>query len=457
MKSIRTKLIVFYAASATITVALLFIAGYVLLENRLTRGLDALNTAEFNALHVRLGSTGEKLSAREIEQRIRETTEAASVLFYINVDSPNSGMVFYSRNLKGLPIPDVKGRHVYTSTMPGIGKLRIGEFVTKPFDVTVATSFESVDKGLRSYAEVCAALLFAMLAASIAIGIALSRFILQPLVFIRETANRISPDNLSERIPESGVEDELSDLTSLLNKMFGRLETSFNQIRQFTADVSHELKTPLSLIRLHAEKILEDHTLPAEHVDAILVQLEELARLNQAIDELLFLSRAEANAITLDKQPLDPTAALERFVLDATILAEHRGNIFNFSQIGQGVVAFEERWLRQIWLNLLTNALHVSPRGGSIWFASLFVDGIWRITIEDEGPGLPDDQLKRVFERFKRHDTTKGTDTGSGLGLAICESIAKLHGGHIFASACKAKPGLCVTVELPCRSSTRPS
>ncbi len=139
-----------------------------------------------------------------------------------------------------------------------------------------------------------------MMFASSIVGVAMARIILRPLAYISETANRIGSDNLAARIPVPDQEDELTELTRLLNRMFDRLEISFKQIKTFAADASHELKTPLSLIRLHGEKLLGDGDLTAAGTEAVHAQLEEVARLNKIIEELLFLSRAEARALSFE-------------------------------------------------------------------------------------------------------------------------------------------------------------
>ena len=449
MQSIRNRLTFYYAAAATASAATLFLAGYMLLDNQLVSGLDDLNAAEFRQFAARLGPDYRNLTARIIDQRIRDSADAASALFYINVDEPRSGMVFYSRNLHDQSIPDVKGLHNYTVAMPVVGEVRAGEFFLPPFDVTIATPMAPVRNSMRSYIEVCLALMLTMLGVSVLIGLWLSRVILRPLLFIRETANRISSDNLSERIPLPAHNDELTDLARLLNRMFARLENSFNQIKRFAAEASHELKTPLSLIRLHGERVLEDETLPPRIVDAVLVQLDEVARLNQIIDEMLFLSRAEANAIPLALEPAEPERMLRNFEQDAVVLAEHNQSVFRLCSEGSGRVAFEERWLRQVWLNLLTNALNVSPAGAVIAMHARFADTRWQVTIEDEGPGLDDDKLSRIFDRFTQFGPAAQSGQGSGLGLAISRSIVVLHGGIITAQNRTDRSGLRVTVSLP--------
>ncbi|MFI4964318.1 MAG: ATP-binding protein [Caulobacterales bacterium] len=453
MRSIGARLTFWYALSATVTLAILFVAGYQLLETRLIYGLDQLNSAEFQQLKAHLGSDYPRLNSAVMAERVRETSESGSVLFYISIERPGADIKFKSRNLRGDDIPDIKGKRAYSATMTGIGALRVDEFLLPPFDVTIATSARSVFDGMREYVKVCAALLVAMLVASLGIGRGLSRLLLRPMRAIRETANRIGSDNLSERIPVANVRDEVTDLALLLNQMFDRLESAFDQIRRFSDEASHELKTPLSLIRLHAEKMLGDGDLPAAHAEAVLVQIEELARLNQIIDEMLFLSRAEAKAIPFDLKRHDPGRFLDTFAQDAQALAEHGGRTFVCAHRGRGRVAFEEKWLRQVLLNVLTNALNVSPEGGAVTLTSNLQSGVWRVSLEDQGPGLDADQRLRIFERFVRFHTPATGDRGSGLGLTISKSIIALHGGRIFAEPADGPKGLKVTFEIPTGAS----
>src|SRR5690349_19390783 len=212
MKGIRARLTILFALSATMAVALLFVAGYSLLDSRLNSGLDLLNASEFAQLKSHLGTDYDALTPETVNARIRETSEHASVLFYINVQSRATRGFFYSNNLHGQMIPDIPGTDQYNTAVPGIGELRVDEFVTKPFDIVIGTSLAPVRDALRVYVEVCAALLMGMLLASILIGLGLSHIMLSPIRLIRETANRIGFDNLSERIPVSDVQDEISDL-----------------------------------------------------------------------------------------------------------------------------------------------------------------------------------------------------------------------------------------------------
>ncbi|MDB6113494.1 MAG: Two-component system, OmpR family, heavy metal sensor histidine kinase CusS, partial [Lacunisphaera sp.] len=253
------------------------------------------------------------------------------------------------------------------------------------------------------------------------------------------------------------VEDEISDLARLLNQMFDRLESSFNQVRRFTAEASHELKTPLSLMRLQSEKMLMDGGLTPAQEESLHMVLEEINRLSKIVEELLFLSRAEADAITLDGKPQDPRAFMESFAQDARVLADSRGVRLADVHAGEGQVEFDARWLRQVMLNLLSNALNYTPAGKCVTLTSQVSDTGWRVAVEDEGPGVPADQRERIFERFVRLAHPTQHEMGSGLGLAICRSIITLHQGKIWAEDSARGSGLRVIFEIPLAAAPAPA
>ncbi|HEV2139568.1 MAG TPA: ATP-binding protein [Candidatus Dormibacteraeota bacterium] len=457
MKSIGARLALWYATASTATLACLFIVGYYLLHGYLVHGLDLLNESEYQELKTRLGPNVSALTSAEIEQRIRDATEAAAALFYIDIHQHGTGTIFYSSNLNGRALPDVKGAHRYDVAWDH-GPLRVAEFILPPYDVTIATPAAQVEGVMEGYAEVGAALLALMLAISIAIGLALSRLALRPVRLISATAARIGSENLGERVPVPQVKDEIADLARLLNAMFDRLEASFKNVRRFAADASHELKTPLSLVRLHAEKLLASATLGHEGEEGVQTLLEELLRVNGTIDDLLFLSRAESRSLVLQLAPHDAAALLANFNMDAQVLAEHHGVHFSYSHEGGGCPICEPRRIRRVLLNLLTNAINASPAGGRIRLRSSAGNALWRVELEDEGPGVPGSEREHIFDRFVRLKSAASPKLeGTGLGLAICRGIIELHRGRISAEAGSEGRGLRVAFEIPAEAATRVS
>jgi signal transduction histidine kinase len=384
-----------------------------------------------------------------LEKRLRKPTERSGGLFYIYIRNEQNGMSFASTNLNGRALPGPADAPPYNLDVPNLPHLRVGNYRIAPYVIRVGTVDRGIGEMLEGYAEIGAWLLLFALAANLVIGVGLSRLALRPVRLISETANRIRSDNLSERIPVAAVRDEISALSAMLNQMFDRIESSFKQIRQFSAEASHELKTPLSLVRLYAEKLLLAGALTSDQENLLQLQLEEVARLDQIIEELLFLSRVEANAITLQLVQLNPAPFLLNFAQDARVLAEHHGCQFRHTHDGEGRASFDDKRIRQVLLNLISNALRVSPAGGCVTLRSLLDEGRWRISVEDEGPGLPADQHERIFERFVRLPGPGSEQPGSGLGLAISRSIVTLHGGTIVAGRGPGGIGLAVRINLP--------
>jgi two-component system heavy metal sensor histidine kinase CusS len=449
MRSIGSRITLLYAATLTATLACLFIVGHLLLEHYLVRQLDELNETQFNHLKAVLGSDYASLTPKVIDDRIREATDSASSMFYTDMHGPMTNRFFRSSNLHGQSIPDIVGQSTYSVTAEGIGEVRVSEFRLMPFDVMVATPLAPVRDLMSGYRQVFFGLLVIALILSGLIGYGLSEMILRPVRVVQATANRIRSDNLTERIPVGDAKDEMSQLADFLNQMFDRLEVSFAEIRRFAAEASHELKTPLSLLRLHAERLLGDDALAERHRESVLVQLEEIGRVNHIIDEMLFLSRADAGAVLLELQAIDPQVFLGGFAQDANVLADYGGQRFVWVHHGSGEIEADAKRIRQVLLNLLTNALKVSPQGGVVSLDSTLVDGCWRLSIVDEGPGLAPAQCERMFERFVQFDTGRDDHRGAGLGLPISRSIVTMHKGRIWATSSDVGKGLRVVIEIP--------
>lgn len=449
MRSIGSRIATWYAIAATLSLMGLSIGGYILLEKHLFDGLDLLNESEFQQISSRLGPEYQNISEPFIEMRIRETTELASTLFYIEIQKSRSTAVFRSSNLKNSRIPIDEERSKFNAVIEDIGEVRAATFQMHPLNAVIATPLKPVRNVMQSYVQVCAALLMGMLIASFVIGLGVSRIFLAPIRNIRDTANRIRFDNLSERILVNKAEDEITDLALLLNQMFDRIEASFKQVNRFTAEASHELRTPLTLIRLHAENISRNEKIEVKPRETALALIEEVDRLTQIIDNLLFLARADAQVVKLNFQINSVNKFLENFKQDAIVLAEHSGKTFEL-QIDSTIEAkFDTKAIRQVLLNLLSNAIHASPKKGRILLISIMKETHWILSMEDEGTGLTPTQCKEVFGRFVRFSTLQDQSQGSGLGLAICNSIVQLHSGEIKAMPAEKLTGLKVSITLP--------
>ncbi|MFP3566492.1 ATP-binding protein [Paraburkholderia sp. SIMBA_030] len=454
MKTIGARLAICYVLASTATFAALFLAGRYIIESHAIRALDLLNQSEFEHIRAGVAALGAKPPEAALRQRVDALTSDNLELFFTEIYGPAGSVVFRSPALRALDMTPSPSLQAFNVHVDGFGELRAGKFALGPYTAVVATSKRHVRDVMSGYEHTFYGLLLVMIAVSSVIGYGFGRMALRPLRLIQDTAVRIHSDNLSERIPVSSARDEISDLARLLNQMFDRLEESFHQIRRFTAEASHELKTPLTLVRLQAEKLVVDGQLTPAQEHAVQVQLKELTHLNRIIEDLLFLSRADARAITLDLRPQDPEPFLQGFAQDAHVLAEYREQRFFLTHHGSGLVAIEPKWIRQILLNLLSNALAASPTGCRVTLRSTLMNQCWQVRLEDEGPGVPADQRGRIFERFVRVNRPGSEDKGTGLGLAICRSLVELHGGRIFAEAGPGGRGLSMVFEIPAATAT---
>jgi heavy metal sensor kinase len=261
----------------------------------------------------------------------------------------------------------------------------------------------------------------------------ISRKALQPLQEVAAAAEQIDAKALNQRLPQPRVKDEVGRLVQVLNHAFERLERSFVQASRFSSDASHELKTPLTIMRGEIESALKvggDNPRIESLLNDLLAQTQ---RLCDIVEKLLLLSRADSGALTLRKEVLDFSAVCHELVEDAEILATPKRITTEFEISPEVKVWADESYLRRMLLNLLDNAIKYNVEGGSLWI-SLTKSGVLALfRIANTGPGIPEGQETRVFERFYRADISRSSDTGgSGLGLSICREIVGAHGGQMW-------------------------
>jgi len=453
MRSFTGRIVVQFAVLVTATFGVVLAAGGWFLSREAENGLDLLNQAEYTEIQDRLGSFPTTPAPAAVDRRIRAHTEIDSALYFFQVRDSSGAVIFRSTNLGPAELPPLPpGVSRWTGELQDVGAVRICEFQNESLSIQVASPLKPVQWLLKDYARVSVYLLSGVALASVGLGWAFARLTLRPVRDIHATASRIRADNLGERIPMPAGHDELAALVGLLNRMFDRLESSFAQVKRFTADASHELKTPLTFVRLNAEKLRLRCANDPEATAAIEDILEELDRFRRITESLLFLAKAEGGALVLTKAEVQADAFVRDFAEDALALAEDYGARFTVARADGGRVRCEPTLMRQLLLNLATNALRVSRPDGGVTLESVMTQSRWRLIVSDQGPGLPPDQLERVFERFQRHGPTSGKtgqETGAGLGLAICRSIATLHGGTIHAENRVGAAGFRVVVDLP--------
>jgi heavy metal sensor kinase len=261
----------------------------------------------------------------------------------------------------------------------------------------------------------------------------ITRKALQPLQEVAAAAEQIDAKALNQRLPQPRVKDEVGRLVQVLNHAFDRLERSFEQATRFSSDASHELKTPLTIMRGEIESALKaqvDNPRIESLMDALLAETQ---RLCDIVEKLLLLSRADAGALTLIKQILDFSAICHELVEDAQILASPKRITTEFEISPDVKVLADESYLRRVLLNLLDNATKYNVEGGSLSISLTKSGTLAVFRIANTGDGITKEHENRVFERFYRADPSRSSDTsGSGLGLSICREIVAAHGGQMW-------------------------
>lgn len=282
------------------------------------------------------------------------------------------------------------------------------------------------------------------------VGYRIARRGLRPVAAIAATACRIRATTLHERIDAGRYPAELSALAGTFNEMLDRLQQSFSRLGRFSADIAHELRTPVNNLRGEAEVALGKPRSPEEYRDVLGSCLEECGRLSHMIDSLLFLARAEHPETQAAKEPLDVGRELSAIREFYEAAAGERGITLRVGS-GEGVVGHLDRTLFQRAVgNLVANALAHTGPGGVVTLSAARDGPAVRVEVADTGCGIPACHLPHVFDRFYRVDESRSNASGRvGLGLAIVKSIAGLHGGSVSAASEVGK-GSRFRICLPC-------
>jgi signal transduction histidine kinase len=288
---------------------------------------------------------------------------------------------------------------------------------------------------------------FGATAVALLLGLLLARALTRPLREITAATRSVAGGDLGQKVPVRSS-DELGELAVSFNQMSSALAQAQDSRQQMTADIAHELRTPLSVLRGHAEA-LRDGVIPATPENFTIIH-DEIVRLNRLVEDLRTVSLAEAGELSLLRQPVSPGRLLERAAAAHTSRAAQR-NIELRAQIEPGLplVDIDSDRMSQVLNNLLDNALRHTPDGGSVTLIAKGTPDIVQMGVKDTGPGIAPEELPRIFDRFYRTDKARRRDQGgSGLGLAIAKSIVQAHGGRIWAES-QSGEGVTFFIELP--------
>lgn len=282
---------------------------------------------------------------------------------------------------------------------------------------------------------------------ALTLGLLLSRYLTRPIREMTAATRAIADGNLAQAVPVRS-RDELGELAESFNRMNKNLADSLNLRRQMTADIAHELRTPLSIIIGHADGI-HDGVLPLS-MDTVEIIRDEAVRLESLVEDLRTLSRADAGELPLDLQPVSPSKLLN----EARSIYLHRAGQKNITldlDVAENLPEIHIDFARmmQVLSNLLDNAIRYTPENGRMLLSAKKIETTLEICVQDSGSGLSAEEAEHIFDRFYRADSSRQRDEGgSGLGLAISKSIVEEHGGTIFAESPPGE-GLRVFIRLP--------
>jgi two-component system heavy metal sensor histidine kinase CusS len=312
--------------------------------------------------------------------------------------------------------------------------------------IQVAQDRTADDRFMKQFAALLAAVLALGVLASAIIAISVTKRGLRPLGEMTHALKRVGPKQLHERVTAVGWPRELQPLALAFDDMLGRLEDSFVRLSQFSADLAHELRTPIGNIRGEGEVALTRSRTTEEYREVIESTVAECQHLADIVDNLLFLARTEAAESPLQRTTFDGRVAIERIAAFYEPVAEDQK--VTITCTGDANVVADEMLFGRAVSNLLENALHHTPAAGTILVALTQRGSESEVLVNDTGTGIAAEHLPRVFDRFYRADSARSSD-GSGLGLALVKSIMDLHGGTATIES-QFNRGTTVTLRFPC-------
>ena len=464
--SLRLRLTLWYGTSLALILVIFGAALYGFrahsLREHLDRSLTEAATAAVRSLeHHRLGPLihFEDLSA--------DFPELAVLDKFFHIFSPTGSITIHSPNIRTHEIPLSRkaleaafaGRITFESAKFGdepplrLLSVPIIQDGTLVNIVRVGTSLAPIEESLEGLAVWLLLALPVAFVASVAGGWFLAGRALRPVESITLAAQRIAAGDLTQRLAVTQSSDEIGRLAATFNDMIARLEASFRQVRQFTTDASHELRTPLTVLKGETELALRRPRSPEDYRGVLESSLEEIDRMTRIVDELLFLSRADLGEVKLESLPVRLESLVEDVARQAGFLGQEHGVQVTVKTVAPATVAGDELRFRELLLNLVDNAVKYSRPGGSVELGLVRDGSQARLSVTDQGIGIPPEEQGRIFDRFYRSDNARAhVKKGTGLGLPICKWIAEAHQGSIRVLSVPGQ-GSTFTVVLPLASA----
>lgn len=442
---IGTRLTVWYSA-VLLLILLIFGAGaYLSVRSAIETSIDAELQDRLAGVQGFMQQEIPRFPKARLWHEFQESVQMRPGGEMMQISDSSGAWIFQSESIRGLKLPAPTGTStpaLSTPTLQGVPvRIRTAQVLAggENYTVQLATTLGPPYAALNRFFWAMLGFVPLLLLAAAAGGYWLSQRALAPVGKIIEDSRTISFGNLSRRlmVPQTG--DELQRLSETLNEMIQRLEAAFLRIAQFTADASHELRTPVAFLRTTAEVALLQPRDPASYRAALADMLSESERMTRLIEELLVLARTDSGSSQLDLTALDIRDPLRYASAQGEALAQRKHIRYSTEIPDHGVSALgDSTALRRLFLILIENAIKYTPSGGSVQVRLKSSDAGPVVVVRDSGIGIPDKELDRIFDRFYRSERARQCDSGgSGLGLSIGRWIAEAHRAQIQVESCE--------------------
>lgn len=451
--TIGRRLTLWYGAIWALSLILLSVAVYATFASNQRAEIDRALDEELAEIEIEVvNATDSRTRDAQLQKYFGQHP-----YYVVQVARPDGEVLFASDSIRqtSLPVPDFAAgaadQSVEDVAFDDGREYRTASRLVQTFDgPVVIQAGDSLIPYYAALSRLMSVLLWLMPASivvALGVGYWLSRRALAPVDQMTSAAIRISANRLAERVEVACPDDELGRLGTAFNGMLDRLQRSFQEMQQFTADAAHELRTPLAVLRSEADVALQTSRSPEEYRNVLEDQLDEIERMTRLVDQLLFLCREDAGVSTAGA-PIAVGPFITALVDDLQPLAHDRELSLRCEALPACRVPVDADRLRRLFCNLLDNAIKYTPPGGKVTVSgSCRVEGV-EIAVSDTGIGVSAEQAPLLFQRFYRAASSRGSTNGSGLGLAICDAVARRHGGRITIAS-NPDSGTRVVVTLP--------
>lgn len=459
--SIKARIVIFYLSILLVTLSLMGIFLYFGLSRIVYASVDSALLSKAKALATLINENDQETEFKFSDDVMWEYSSQKSTNFF-QIRRLDGTTLEKSESLGNLELPYHIGagptdfKTIFLNGSPvrqinfHIRKEGENEIKSDGHDIVIQCAEDIHDRTalLNTFGLVLAVSVLFIMIISASGGFLIAKKAMKPIKEISETIDRISETNLSERIEDEHIPDELKNIAASFNRTFGSLERAFSRQRQFVSDASHELKTPLAVITSQGEITLRKDRDPREYRTALTAILDAAGMMSLIIGKLMTLARFSSDQLTLQREEISLNGMIEKSLKLLRPLTDEKGIVIHLAADGSYVIYGDSEALLEAFVNIFDNAIKYNIPDGRIDI-SVRREGDTVVTdIRDTGIGIPEGDLAKVFDRFYRVDSSRSRKSGGvGLGLSISNEIVKRHGGHIGIKS-QPQEGTVVSVSL---------